>query len=812
MPANRKQAGAYFLARMHELSLTKQDYTLTTPTFSGGKKDDTTTRNIEFFSADDLGVRIHYYKPNGYPYNHGKKESEEDEHGTKWGSDYSRLRLENPIELTDKEGAKSTAKYIQPKGSGVFPFFTPGVIKAWIDGKDIQTLILVEGEFKAFKAWKDKSQSEKLGDIEFVGLPSITGYRGDGDVTGALHPDILQIIDDCKVKNVIFLTDADTLVIKWAEDKDLSMRQNTFYNAVKVFREALQNRLDDKAIALEQVYFMHLKTENIEREAKGLDDLLCKYSARTEDIFFDLTKFHLSRDWFVGMMITDAQFTKQLRKHFGLGNEKEFYDLYKPYIGDKEFLFRNQMYYFDGKEVVYVRHKDADKYFRAGADWLKIVKIPNYENKPMEEIVKWKVGEIQRDYKRFPGFMDQIPKYDSFFSRPGWLPGTYKRVMHGCLNLMMPLTHELREGRFDHTIEFLKHLFQGKGDIRYNETTKQYEELNIEGDPFSVALDYLTLQFCKPTQMLPVPILVSKEFETGKTSFLDWLSMIYGSNAVVLDNATFKMSFNSHYIGKFIIGLDEGFLDVDKKAEKERLKQLATSKEQQLQYKGVDNKKIAYFGKLIICSNDADNVMKIEEGENRWFIVKVPVLKKKDPDMMEKIKAEIPAWLDYLAKRKVFHQKKTRIWFDDKLIMTEQYHKIIQMTKDHFEQTFEEWIKEQFITYGCAVLRYSMKDILEAMNDPKVVKYKTDGKKVLYYLEEKRKMQKIKGRYQIPIGFDRDMNSDFTDRVNYKKENGRYYEFNVKEWLNEAEQEKFLIEAEKFKAANPVEEEEKLPF
>lgn len=808
--AEVRQAGAYFHKRMHDLGVVKEDYTLTTPMYEGGAKDEKHTRTYEFFSPDDLGIRIHYYQPNGYPYRHGKKESEEDDRGTKWGAEYSRLRLETPLELEDKEGKKSQAKYIQPKGSGVYPFCTPGVIKAWIDGNKIPTLILVEGEFKAFKAWKDKSKSEKLGDIEFVGLPSITGYDGDTEVAHGLHPDILKIIDDCGVQNVVFLTDADTLVVKWAEGKDLSMRQNTFFNAVKYFREALQSRLDDKEIDLEQVYFMHLKTEWVDKEAKGLDDLLVKFSARSEDIFFDLTKFHLARDWFTGMMITDAQFTKQLRKHFGLNSEKEFYDLYKPYIGDKEFRFRNQMYFYDGKDVVYVRHKDADKYMRVGPDWLKIVKITNYEGRGMEEIVKWKVGEIQRDYKKFPGFMEQIPKYDSFFSQPAWLPGTYKRTFANCLNLMMPLTWDPKPGRFDNTIAFLKHLFQGKGNMTWNESNQKYEEHNIEGDPFSIALDYLTLQYNKPTQMLPVPILVSKEFETGKTSFLDWLSMIYGSNAVVLDNATFKMSFNSHYISKFIIGLDEGFLDVDKKSEKERLKQLATSKEQQLQYKGVDNKKIAYFGKLVICSNDADNVMKIEEGENRWFIVKVPVLPKKDPEMMDKIKSEIPAWLHYLSQRKVFHPKKTRIWFDDKLIMTEQYHKIIQMTRDHFEQIFEEWLKDQFLTYGDGILRYSMKDILTFMNDPSVCKYKVDQKKVLYYLEEKKKLFKIKGRYKFPVRFDKDLNGDYTDRVIYTHDNGRYYEFKFEDWLTDKEQIEFMKAAEKFKAANPT--DEKLPF
>ena len=302
---NTPKPGAYFLNRMHELGLVKEDYTLTTPMYEGGQKDEKNTRTYSFFAPDDKGVRIHYYNARGYPYLYDKKE-EGDDSGTKWGREFSRLRLEEPAERIDKDGVKSYAKYLQPPKSGIHPFLTPGVIKAWIAGEQLDTLVIVEGEFKAFKAWKERSKSEKLSGTEFIGIPSIHGYDGDTEVARGIHPEILKIIDDCKVQNIIFLTDADTLTVKWAESKDLSIRPTSFFNAVKYFREALQSRLDDKEMNLQQVYFMHLKTELCEKDAKGLDDLLCKYSARSEDILYDLLKMHLARDWFTGIMITDA--------------------------------------------------------------------------------------------------------------------------------------------------------------------------------------------------------------------------------------------------------------------------------------------------------------------------------------------------------------------------------------------------------------------------------------------------------------------------------------------------------------------------
>jgi len=101
------------------------------------------------------------------------------------------------------------------------------------------------------------------------------------------------------------------------------------------------------------------------------------------------------------------------------------------------------------------------------------------------------------------------------------------------------------------------------------------------------------------------------------------------------ENERFKQSFNSHYISKYIIGIDEGFLDVDKKSEKERLKKLATDDRQYLEFKGADTQEIDFYGKIIICSNDADNLMNIEDGEIRWWVVRVHPFTKEIPSLRD---------------------------------------------------------------------------------------------------------------------------------------------------------------------------------
>jgi len=86
---------------------------------------------------------------------------------------------------------------------------------------------------------------------------------------------------------------------------------------------------------------------------------------------------------------------------------------------------------------------------------------------------------------------------------------------------------------------------------------------------------------------------------------MKWLRTVYGpNNAVILSNEEFKMRFNGHYISKALIMVDEGFLDAEKKSEKERLKKIVTQDTAYIEFKGADLKLVNYYAKVILNSND----------------------------------------------------------------------------------------------------------------------------------------------------------------------------------------------------------------
>lgn len=719
-------------------------------------EDHRNEREYKIFDCDEYGnIVIRYFNLDGQPYR-WKKE------GTSMSRDFKRKRLRE---------LKGDKKYDQEPGSPQLPFFNPELIAKYkrakhpelfpateapgdgqapasVEDGTIDTLFLVEGEFKA--------RAGQLAGIDIIGLPSIHGFY-NGDVKGKLNEDIQELIIICRVKKIVFLIDADLLSVKWAEDKDLATRPQSFFGAIKSFRESLQLLLDDNKIPLELVYFMHINSKFM-NDAKGLDDLLSKYTAKHDEIIQDLYSFQFAKKYFSGKIINDLNkdVLGTVYRYLGLTDETEFYKTYgEDFIGAKEFKFKRRRYIYnqEEKEVKFVRHEDAARFMRIGPDWVKVVQKKNQIGQVEQVIVPWKITEIQRDYKRYPDFIEQIQRYDAFCNEPA-CNGSYLRSVNNCYNLFEPLTWKAEEGPIGETLKFLKHLFQGHGTIDTPDGFLPKENL-IAGDSFSVAMDWLTILVQNPKQPLPVPILVSPENNTGKSTFLLWLQILFGTNAVVLNNEQFKMKFNSHYITKFIIGIDESFLDVDKKSEKERLKQLVTARQVYMENKGQNVQRVDYYGKVVLCSNDADRVMKIDDGESRWFVNRVPVIQKKDPDLEKKLMAEMPAWLHYVQNRTVFHPREDRLWFKAESFITEQFRIIVETTKNRMDRVFEDWIREQFTLYRLSTLRYSMSHLAEAMNDSKNNKYKVDKIELRAYLQARNvEYDKRPQRFKVPKGLD----------------------------------------------------------
>ena len=702
-------------------------------------------RNHARYTEDEKGnIVIHYFRLDGHPYEY-KGEA-------KWGKEFNRVRLKNP---------HGDAKYLSPKGSSNYPFFHPTILSKYKNKEQIKTLIITEGEFKTERACN-------IG-LDVVGISGIHNFYASKE-DKRLHPDLVELIKVCQVKQVLFLTDADTVTIKYRPEKELTERPFIFYSAVKNFREAIITLTQSENITLTDFYFGHIKSEFIQHNQKGLDDLLNAF--KTPDaIIHALAQLSFDNTMFDIINISDG--LSKLQSHFGLIDADNFYNTYKDYIANNEFLFKNLTFRFDEEagKIVKVKHKDTDLYMRVECDWFKVVGVLNGRSGELEEeIKKWSVSEIGRDYGKW--FLESIPKYDTWCNVPS-MNGKYKRVHNNCFNLFNPLVWEPAEGSIDTTLFFIKHLFGGAAD----------KDNQILGDQFTVALDYLTIMYQFPEQILPVPCLVSPENGTGKSTFLKWLKDIYGSNATIIDNERFKQSFNSHYITKYIIGLDEGFIEVDKRQEKERLKKLATDEKQYLEFKGSNVFEIDFYGKIIICANDADSLMKMEEGEIRWFVVKVPTFASRgypeDPEFKNKLRAEIPAWLHFLKNRKVFHPKEGRAWFNPHYIITEQMKNIVENTRNYLDKMVDLFIGEMFMKYGLAELTLPLDWLLENIN--KQAKHKLDKLQVKKYLKEKKKMvaEPSPKHIKIPIGYI-DENT-----INYWSGTDRYYVFKIEEWVKE---------------------------
>jgi len=159
-------------------------------------------------------------------------------------------------------------------------------------------------------------------------------------------------------------------------------------------------------------------------------------------------------------------------------------------------------------------------------------------------------------------------------------------------------------------------------------------------------LDYISILWKKPKHILPILSLVSKERNTGKTTFLNWLKLIFGGNMTLNKNEDFRSQFNSDWASKLIIAIDEVLLE--RNEDSERLKHLSTS--QYFKLEGKDKIEIPFYGKFILCSNNEDNFVKTNPNEIRYWVRRIPVLKNSNPFLLQSLENEIPHFMHFISE------------------------------------------------------------------------------------------------------------------------------------------------------------------
>ena len=238
-----------------------------------------------------------------------------------------------------------------------------------------------------------------------------------------------------------------------------------------------------------------------------------------------------------------------------------------------------------------------EEYVRIGTTLFRIINQPMMNGSFRKMRVEWKMSVFRLDHGKDEAAL--IPKYDGFCTMPSHTD--YQLNVNNFYNLYEPITHIPKEGEFNHIQSLIEHIF---------------------GEQYKLGMDYLQLLYLKPTQKLPILLLVSEERNTGKSTFLNFLKALFQENVTFNTNEDFRSQFNADWAGKLMIVVDEVLLN--RREDSERLKNLSTAHSYKMEAKGKDRYEVQFFAKFVLCSNNENFPVYIEPEETWKIQCKLP--------------------------------------------------------------------------------------------------------------------------------------------------------------------------------------------
>lgn len=345
-----------------------------------------------------------------------------------------------------------------------------------------------------------------------------------------------------------------------------------------------------------------------------------------------------------------------------------------------------------------------DRFERIGTTYYKIVRQPNAAGQLIERSIPWTIEAIRQDYGK--DFLANVPKYDGFCCVPSHLD--YQPVVGSFKNKYSPLSHIPAEGEWQCIESLVRHIF---------------------GDQYELGLDYLQILYTMPLQKLPILLLVSEERNTGKSTFLNFLKLLFEANVTFNTNENFRSQFNDDWNGKLVIVVDEVLLN--KREDSERLKNLSTTRNYKMEAKGRDREEVSFFAKFVLCSNNEYLPVVIDPGETRYWVRKVPKLTADDTTFLEKIRYEIPAFLHALTYRQLSTAEESRMWFDPAMIDTDALQRIIRANRNRVELELAELLLDIMATMHVDTVYFCFNDILNLFDYQRVKTDRTALRKVV---------------------------------------------------------------------------------
>lgn len=293
-------------------------------------------------------------------------------------------------------------------------------------------------------------------------------------------------------------------------------------------------------------------------------------------------------------------------------------------------------------------------YIRVGSTYWIIFDKPQPDKTVRRVMKEWSKTTILDDLKgagESISLFHKIPKYLDYCLIPSHT--NFEQEYLKCYNKYHKLSHEPEEGKFDNIEKFLKHIFR-----------EQYE----------VGLDYIQILYENPIQKLPILCLISKEKNTGKTTFNEFLMSIFEENTLKIDASQLTNHFNAEWRGKLLLCMEEVKIASDEAVNK--LKDLSTSSRIAITKKSIDTEQEHHYSKIVLNSNHEEDFLTIDDTDNRFWVRKIPEFETEDRKLPEKMHKEIPYFLDFLSKRKLRHSGKGRFYFGDKITWTPALEKV----------------------------------------------------------------------------------------------------------------------------------------
>jgi len=296
--------------------------------------------------------------------------------------------------------------------------------------------------------------------------------------------------------------------------------------------------------------------------------------------------------------------------------------------------------------IQFVEYKYMNRdvpYIRVRTNYFKVIEKTNSWGVKVKNIVPWTKDAIMDDYGR--ASLKKIHKYNDFTVEPS--NTDYRPVTGGMWNLYEPFPHKPHPDKvaieeIPTTANFMAHVF---------------------GDQVELGYKYMKVLYEEPKQVLPVLVLVSKERATGKSSFLNWMDIIFANNYTQISPEDMHSSFNSQYAYRNIIGIDEAV--IDKQSAVEKIKSIATARTILVNQKMIAQYRIPFFGKIIITTNKETDFMRVDEEEIRFWVRKLDTIPadKMTAKFYDNLLEEVPRFLRYLSDLPPIEYGRSRMVF-----------------------------------------------------------------------------------------------------------------------------------------------------